>query len=530
MQQSTIKNPGAATTPGLPTQKSTSPQTRPSPQRVAVTNAQVQRNSTTPSSVQTQRSATPSAAAVPLNQGLPRSMSNQPIQYQPLTWPPKSTVATAVPLATPSAVVVPLNQGVQRSVSNQPIQYQPLTWPPKSTTQVQNSATVVPALVPSNQLQKGSQGPVTLAQPANQYMWVPASAVQQNMPMVYVNPVAPSLQGGPMFVSYPQAGQFIPQQAPVMLMTSQPSSTSRLPRTTTQTAITTRSGSGRGVTPVSNRPSAGTVTTFSVLPQNVGQSAVQSAKRHDIRKVKQPATTVNQPSVNGSSLPSSSKPPVVASFPQSSHQTTSVAGQLLSTGLPLTAFPQQSTPPRNTAAPSQRLPNERSQSESSHQTTSVQSQLPSTGLSLSSSLPQSSPPSVNTAAPSKRLPNAVVSTPNERSQSESYQTTSVRSQLPSTGLLSSPPSGTTASPSQRLLDTEVSSSSEGTQSQESLPGSQRPRESDGSVLVSDDSDASTKDLHPPLRRAGRTITWRDRTQGKSKLQEQRKSLSKDLRG
>ena len=456
-----------------------------------VTNAQTQRNPTTPLSAQTQRSAVPSAAAVPLNQGLPRSVSNQPVQYQPLTWPPKSTVATPVPLTTPSAVVVPLNQGVQGSVSNQPVQYQPLAWLPKSTAQVQNSATAVPGLMPSNQLHQGPQGPVAPAKPANQYMWVPASAIQQNMPMVYVNPVAPSLQGGPVFVSYPQTGQLIPQQAPVMLMSSQPSSTSRLPHTTMQTAITITSGSGKGVTPVSNRPSAGTVTTFSVLPQNVGQSAVQSAQRHDIGKARQPAAAVNQSSIYGSSLPSSSKPPVAASFPQSSHQTTSVT-----------------------------------------------SQLPSTGLPLTSSLQQSSSHPVNTPASSQRLPNAARSSPNERSQSElNSQTTSVRSQLPFTGLpldssvhQSSPPSGITASPSQGMLGAVVSSSSETRQSQESLSGSQQSRESDGSVLVADESDISAKDFHLPLRRAGRTITWRYRTQGKSKLQEQRKSLAKDLRG
>lgn len=439
-RQSTIKNQGAATTRGLPAQKSSALQTRPLPQGVVVTNAQVQRNATVPQSAQIQRSATQSAAGVSLNQGLPRSVSNQPVQYQPLTWPPKSTTgiqntATGVPFSNPSAAVLPLNQGPQRSVSNQPVQYQPLTWPPKSTAKVQNSATPVPALVPSNQFQQQSPGLVTPAQPANQYVWVPASAIQQNMLVVYANPVAPSLQGGPMFVSYPQAGQFIPQQAPVVLMTSQPSSTSRLPRTTMQSAVTTTSGRGKGVTPVSNRPSAGTVTTFSVLPQHIGQSAVQSAQRHNVGSVRQPTATVNEASV-GSALPSSSKQPVVPSFPQSSHPTTSITSQLPSTSLPLTSSPHQ--PP---------------------------------------------PPSITTASPSQRLPDAVVSRFNEDSQSD-----------------------------------------------ESVNGSLRSRESDGSVLVADETDPSSKDFHPPLRRAGRTITWRYRTQGKSKLQEQRKSLARDLRG
>ena len=278
------------------------------------------------------------------------------------------------------------------------------------------------------------------AQPANQYMWVPASAIQQSMPVVYANPVAPSLQGGPMFVSYPQAGQFIPQQSPVVLMTSQPSSTSCLPQTTTsmQAATTASSGRGKGVTPISNRPSGGTVTTFSVLPQHVGQSAVQSAQRNNVVSVRQPTTTtttVYEASV-GSAMPSISKQPVVPSFPQSSHQTTSLTSQLPSNTLPITSSPHQ-------------------------------------------------PPT---------------------------------------------PSVTTTSPSQRLPDAMVSGFNEGSQSHEIVNGSPRSRESGGSVLVADELDPSSKDFHPPLRRAGRTITWRYRTLGKSKLQETRKSLAKDLRG
>jgi len=431
-QQSAVENQGAAASPGLLAQKSSAPHTRPLTQSVAVTNAQAQRKATTPPSAQIQRSATQSAAVVSSNQGLPRGISNQPVQYQPLTLPRKSTAgmqdtATTLPFSNPPVAVLPLNQGLQ------PAQYQPLTWQPMSTAKVQNSATPVPALVPSNQLQQPSQGLITPAQPANQYMWVPASAIQQSMPVVYANPVAPSLQGGPMFVSYPQAGQFIPQQTPVVLMTSQPSTTSRLPRTTTGIqAITTTSGRGKGVTPVSNRPSGGTVTTFSVLPQHVGQSAVQSAQRNDVGSVRQPRTTVSEASV-GSPLPSVSKQPVVPSLPQSSHQTNSLTSQLPSTTFPITSSPHQ--PPT---------------------------------------------PSVTTASP---LPDAVVSSFNEDSQSH-----------------------------------------------ESVNGSLRSRESDGSVLVADETDPSSKDFHPPLRRAGRTITWRYRTQGKSKLQEMRKSLAKDLRG
>ena len=429
-QQSTIEKQGAAASPGLPAQKSSELQTRPLPQGVVVTNGQAQRKATTPQSAPIQRSAAQSAAVVSLNQGLSRGSSNQPVQYQPVTLPPKATAgmqntATALPYSNPSAAVLPLKQGLQ------PVQYQPLTWPPMSTAKVQNSAMPVPALVPSNQLQQPSQGLITPAQPANQYMWVPASAIQQSMPVVYANPVAPSLQGGPMFVSYPQGSQLIPQQAPVVLMTSQPSSTSRLPQTTTsmQAAITTTSGRGKGVTPVSNRPSGGTVTTFSVLPQHVGQSAVQSAQRNNVGSVRQPTATVSEASV-GSAMPAINRQPVVPS-PQSSHRTTSLTSRLPLTTLPKTSLPHQ--PPT---------------------------------------------PSVTTASPSQSLPDAVVSS----------------------------------------------------QSHESVNGSSGSRESDGSVLVADETDPSSKDFHPPLRRAGRTITWRYRTQGKSELQELRKSLAKDLRG
>ena len=433
-QQSTIKNQGAATTHGLPVQKSSALQTRPLQQGVMVTNAQPQRKATTSPSAPIQRSATQPAAVVSLNQGLPRGISSQPLQYQPLTLPSKSTAgtqntATALPFSNPSAAVLPLNQGLQ------PVQYQPPTWPPMSTEMVKKPAAPVPALVPSNQLQQPSHGLITPAQPATQYMWVPASAIQQNMPVVYANPVAPSLQGGPMFVSYPRAGQFIPQQAPVVLMTSQPLSTSCLPRTTMQAAITKTSGRGKEVTPVSNRPSGGTVTTFSVLPQHVGQLAVQSAQRNNVGSVRQPTATVNEASV-GSAMPSSGKQPVVPSFPQSSHQTTSITSPLPSTTFSITSLPHQ----------------------------------------------------------------------------------------PST------PSVTTVSQSQTLPDVEVSRSSEGSQSHESVPGNSLSRESEGSFLVADETDPSPKDSHPPLRRAGRTITWRYRTQGKSKLQEMRKSLAKDLRG
>ena len=431
VQQAAVNNQKAARIHGVPPTSSAS-QTSQLPQGVVVTNAHVQRNSSlaVPSSVPQTGQLPPGVVA--MNTQAQRNLQSQPLSQVPRT-------------STPSTVVMPLNEGLKGSVMlNQPVQYQPMTWPPKSSVKVQNVAAPVPALVPSNQALQGSQGLIRPAQPANQYMWVPASAVQQPMPVVYVNPVAPSLQGGPMLVTYPPARPFIPQQAPVMLLTSQPSSTSPLVRTIVQGALTTPSGNLKNVVPVSNRSSSGTVTTFSVLPQHVGQAAVLSAEGHNARNVKTTTTTTTA-TVNNHATSTSSV------VPSSSIQTSS--------------------------------------SQSHHQTISSPSQQPSvtgatnTGLPSPSSLDLTPPPSVTTTAPSQRLSHAV-----------------------------------------------VSSSSGDRQSQESLTESSRSRESDGSVLVSDETDPSTKDLQPPIRRAGRTITWRYRTQGKSKLQEQKKSLSKDLKG
>ena len=60
--------------------------------------------------------------------------------------------------------------------------------------------------------------------------------------------------------------------------------------------------------------------------------------------------------------------------------------------------------------------------------------------------------------------------------------------------------------------------------------SKTSRESEGSFVVYQDKKDSAPELKLPLRPAGRTISWRFRTQGKSKLQEQRKYLARDLRG
>lgn len=429
-QQSPNRNQGPTTAPGL-LQKTSTPQTKKPPQGLVISNAQAQRNPAMAPYTQTQRTGNPVPAVVPVNQGPQRNLSNQPVQHQQL---------------------------------------------PSSSAKVQNAGTLVPAVVQP----QGSQGVMMPAQPANQYMWVPAHTVQPNMPVVYVNPVAPSLQGAPVFVP---AAPLIPQQAPVMLMTSQPTSASRPPQATTQVVSTMASGGWKGAAPVANRTSSGTVSTFTVLPQQVGQSAVQSAQSRDVGGVKQSTAAVNQ-TFNTTSNVSTSGAPLSS---QSRAQAAAVPGQ----------------PPTQTMSLPPAAPLQQS---SSPVTTVALTQTPPKGLPSITSLPQSSPQSVTPVAPSQTHPMG----------------------LPSTSPIRQSPSPATSatSPTQRSAHAVVNSPQKSTETQ----GSQQPREADGSFLVSDETDPSLKDFKPPLRRAGRTITWRYRTQGKSKIQEQRKSLAKDLKG
>lgn len=420
-QQSSNRNQGTRKTTGLP-QKTSGSQTRQPPEGLVISNAQAQSTLTLAPSAQLQSSGTPVSTG---------TSSNQPVQYQQL---------------------------------------------PSSSATVQNSGTPVAAVMKP----QGSQSLILPVQPANQYMWVPA--VQPNMPVVYANPVAPTLQGGPVFVP---AASLIPHQAPVVLMTSQPSSTPRLAQATTQAAGTLAGGGQKGAAAVENRTSSGTVSTFTVLPQQVGQSAVQSAQRNNVGSVKQ--TAISQASNIASSVSSSSVLPLTPSSPQSIDKANSVPGKT-----PLTAT--YSTQMLG-------LP-----STSSLQQSSVMVTAPSQTLSVGAvSLPQSSPPSVTPAAPSR-----------------------TQTGLPSTSSTHPSPTPTrnASLPTQPSTHAAATSPPKGTESQ----GSMRPREADGSFLVSDETDPSSKDSKPPFRRAGRTITWRYRTQGKSRLQEQRKSLAKDLKG
>jgi len=414
-QQSSNRNQGTRTTTGLP-QKTSGSQNRQPPEGLVISNAQAQSTLTLTPSAQLQSSGTPVSAG---------TSSNQPVHYQQL---------------------------------------------PSSSATVQNSGTPVAAVMKP----QGSQSLILPVQPANQYMWVPA--VQPNMPVVYANPVAPTLQGGPVFVP---AASLIPQQAPVVLMTSQPSSTPRLAQATTQAAGTLAGGGQNGAAAVENRTSSGTVSTFTVLPQQVGQSAVQSAQRNNVGSVKQ--TAISQASNIASSVSSSSVLPLTPSSPQSINKANSVPGKT-----PLTATYSTQT---------LGLPSTSSLQQSSAMVTAPSQTLPVGAVSL----PQSSPPSVTPAAPSR-----------------------TQTGLPST---SPTPTRNASLPTQPSTHAAATSPPKGTESQ----GSMRPREADGSFLVSDETDPSSKDSKPPFRRAGRTITWRYRTQGKSRLLEQRKSLAKDLK-
>ena len=57
-----------------------------------------------------------------------------------------------------------------------------------------------------------------------------------------------------------------------------------------------------------------------------------------------------------------------------------------------------------------------------------------------------------------------------------------------------------------------------------------PSGTERSLVNGEETGQNGEDEKPPLRRAGRTISWRNKTQGRTKLQENRKSLAKDLRG
>lgn len=371
-----------------------------------------------------------------------------------------------------NSTVVP----VQLQTNQASQQYQQL---PASSSAKPGQNSITPAVVQP----QASQGLILTAQPANQYMLVPAHAVKPNMPVVYMNPAVPSLQpGGPVFVP---AAPSVPQQAPVMLMTTQPSSTPYSPQTAAKTVSTLASGGWMGAAPVENRTSSGTVSTFTVLPQQVGQSAVQSAQRRQVGSVKQPTTAVNQASNTVSNASSNSVVTVDPSTPLLQSQGADQAPVTYpnrTVGVPSSMSRQQSFPPSVTAAaPLQTNP---------------------TGPLTTTCLPKLSPRVATSIAP--------------------YQT---QVSLPSTSSSrqSTTPIMSTVVPNQQALQAVVNSPVADPDAQ----GTSRPRDTEGSFLFSDENDPNLK---PPSRRAGRTITWRYRTQGKSKLQEQRRSLAKDLRG
>lgn len=382
-------------------------------------------------------------------------------QQEPRTTPEMPQKTTVPQTRQPSEGLVMSNNQAQRNLVMMP------------SEQMVTKGQTYPVPQP-----QAPQAVIMSAQPVNQYTLVPDSNVQPNMPVVVANPVAPSLHGGTPSVS---VAPFVPLQAPGVLMTSQPSPP-RSYQAATQAVSTMARGGWKGAA-FDNRTSSGTVSTFTVLPQQVGQSAVQSAQRRDVASVSQsvpPAASqaVSQASSTATNVSSSSFVPVETSSTQWQSQT---SGQLpdpyptQTVGLPSTTPLQHTFPPPVTVgAAFQSFP-----------------RLP-TGL----------------AAP--LIPSqAQVSAP------------------PVSCVYQSPPLTTSTSvTSERSPQTLANGSRKGSEAQ----GSPRPREAEGSFIVSDESSSSSKDCKPPLRRAGRTITWRYRTQTKSKLQEQRKSLARDLRG
>lgn len=83
----------------------------------------------------------------------------------------------------------------------------------------------------------------------------------------------------------------------------------------------------------------------------------------------------------------------------------------------------------------------------------------------------------------------------------------------------------TASPKQHSSQVVVGSQERVTGFQHS-PG---PSGTERSLVNGEETGQNGADEKPPLRRAGRTISWRNKIQGRTKLQENRKSLAKDLR-
>lgn len=297
----------------------------------------------------------------------------------------------------------------------------------------------------------------TPAQQANQFIWVPASVVQPHLPLIYFKPDQRESEfvPAPPLVREPAHVQQIPGQPPP-LISAQP----------TINSVSTSASEGR------REPSSSseTVSTFTVLPQQIGQSAVQQAQRHDVGNGRQRMTVATQGLNSVDNKPSEH-----------------IQDQGITQGSTMylnktQGFPQP-TSLVNTVTPLQINP--------------------TADESSTASFLQPPPGSTTQAAPSQ--------TPSSISSASSIVYTS---------------SPLTTSPKQHSPQVVVGSQERVTGSQ----GSPGPSGTERSLVIGEETGQDSKDEKPPLRRAGRTISWRNKTQGKSKLQENRKSLAKDLRG
>ena len=323
-------------------------------------------------------------------------------------------------------------------------------------------------------------------------MLVPAAAVQQNVPLFYMNPAAPNVQGrGPVFLTYSQTGQVIPQQMPVAFIPNQPATT----QTSKPVMKTVSSSSQTREASASTQSSFDTRTTFSVLPQNVGQSAVEKAqKQYSGGVVKQPSATYH----NSAPGPQRVAAAAAGAVQQGPRQHTETRRQNTESVTPETNH--NHTPNSKVISRQQESGQpsfEKSEDVRSGKTKKTDGNGPAarTQAYVSSSGPSftgSQIPALNSSPVSTMRDQPPLSEVSKKPAVEPVYNTSSPEQISS------------------LTCSVV-------------------RKSEGSILVAD-VDPNEGDLKPPFRKAGRTVSWRYRTQGKSKLQERRKALARDLKG
>lgn len=429
-------------------------------EQTAVNQAATVQNSRKPGSVQSQISQGVVVPQPQVSQGMimPQVMvkpqpQNSQVMIQQL---PQAT--QGVIMLQPQnfqGVMLPPPQASQTMINPQPETFRGIVMPqtkvPMGTIMQQPPKGVIISQA------KTPLGAVTPTQPVQQLMWVPAPGVQPSVPFVYVKPN----QG--------------PGQTPVNLIPSQPPSVLLSAQSMANTVSTLSSGLSKEPLSVKSPSSSGTVSTFTVLPQQLGQSAVQSVQRREVESVRQQMVTVTQTSntvTRSDSMPSSLRLRNEDTSQQTANRTQ---------GLPSSSLLKEPFPPVITTV------------------TPLQTN-PIIAMPSTASLPQPSTGSVTHLAQS--------TTPASLSSTSSVAPASIS--IPST--------------TQRSPQAVGSSQGKVTEAQDSP----RPRDTGGNEVNGGEADQGSKEK-PPLRRAGRTISWRKKPQGKSNIQEQRKFLAKDLR-